>query len=66
MKVEIRFGGTSDKMASDGGSDFKAFAEGFKEEGNAALAAGDLEKAIRLYTEAINVDPDNHVYYSNR
>ena len=37
-----------------------------KEEGNAALAAGDLPGAIALYTQAIQHDHSNHVYWSNR
>ncbi|KAH7857978.1 hypothetical protein Vadar_018547 [Vaccinium darrowii] len=34
--------------------------------GNAAFSAGDYADAIRHYTEAINLSPDNHVLYSNR
>merc|ERR1719494_188496 len=30
------------------------------------LQSGDLATAIKMYTEAILVDPDNHVLYSNR
>ncbi|XP_013179357.1 PREDICTED: stress-induced-phosphoprotein 1 [Papilio xuthus] len=37
-----------------------------KEKGNAALASGDFDVAVRHYTEAINLDPSNHVLYSNR
>ncbi|XP_022814298.1 stress-induced-phosphoprotein 1 [Spodoptera litura] len=37
-----------------------------KEKGNAALAAGKLDDAVKFYTEAIAVDPSNHVLYSNR
>ncbi|CAK1600586.1 unnamed protein product [Parnassius mnemosyne] len=37
-----------------------------KEKGNAALAACNYHEAIRHYTEAINLDPKNHVLYSNR
>ncbi|KAH9639997.1 hypothetical protein HF086_008092 [Spodoptera exigua] len=37
-----------------------------KNKGNAALEAGKLDDAVRFYTEAIAVDPTNHVLYSNR
>ena len=33
---------------------------------NAACQSGDFEKAISLYTEAIQLDPANHILYSNR
>lgn len=34
--------------------------------GNAAFSAGNFEEAITYFTEAIDVDPSNHVLYSNR
>ncbi|KAJ8308643.1 hypothetical protein KUTeg_013517 [Tegillarca granosa] len=37
-----------------------------KAEGNKLLQSGDYEEAISKYTEAIGLDPDNHVLYSNR
>lgn len=37
-----------------------------KDKGNAFLQAGDFTKAIECYTEAIGVQPSNHVFYSNR
>ncbi|CAM1313227.1 TTC28 (predicted) [Pycnogonum litorale] len=33
---------------------------------NAACQNGDFNCAIKLYTEAINLDPRNHILYSNR
>lgn len=37
-----------------------------KEKGNAALSSGNYLEAIRSYTAAIELDPKNHVLYSNR
>ena len=34
--------------------------------GNAAFTSGKFEEAIGHFTEAIGVDPTNHVFYSNR
>lgn len=37
-----------------------------KEKGNAALLDGKFDDAIRFYAEAITLDKNNHVLYSNR
>jgi len=37
-----------------------------KDKGNAALSAGNYEQAVELYTQAIALDPKNHVLFSNR
>lgn len=37
-----------------------------KQKGNSALQEGRYEEAIRYYTEAIDLDKNNHVLYSNR
>jgi len=41
-------------------------AERKKEDGNKAFQAGDMAKAVELYTEAIALDDMNHVFYANR
>ncbi|CAM9169130.1 unnamed protein product [Ectocarpus sp. 12 AP-2014] len=41
-------------------------AQEWKDKGNAALKAGDFEEAISSYTKAIDLDPSNHVFFSNR
>ncbi|XP_006358357.1 hsp70-Hsp90 organizing protein 3-like [Solanum tuberosum] len=43
-----------------------AAAEESKSKGNAAFAAGNFTDAVRHFTEAINLSPNNHVLYSNR
>ncbi|CAG9785852.1 unnamed protein product [Diatraea saccharalis] len=37
-----------------------------KEKGNAALSSGNYKEAIETYTSALNLDPQNHVLFSNR
>lgn len=41
-------------------------AEAFKNAGNAHLAAKRAAEAAEAYTQAIELDPENAVYYSNR
>ncbi|KAJ1965263.1 Hsp90 cochaperone, partial [Dipsacomyces acuminosporus] len=41
-------------------------ADELKSLGNKAFAAGNHDEAIKLFTQAIDVDPANHVLYSNR
>lgn len=38
----------------------------FKDIGNKHLQAGEYDKAIESYTKAVELDPSNHVFYSNR
>ncbi|RVD87017.1 uncharacterized protein DFL_005266 [Arthrobotrys flagrans] len=41
-------------------------ADALKAQGNAAFSAKDFPKAIDLFSQAIEIDPANHVLYSNR
>eukprot|EP00929_Paragymnodinium_shiwhaense_P024992 TRINITY_DN15225_c1_g1_i1.p1 TRINITY_DN15225_c1_g1~~TRINITY_DN15225_c1_g1_i1.p1 ORF type:complete len:647 (+),score=145.61 TRINITY_DN15225_c1_g1_i1:104-2044(+) len=56
--------------AHAGNSELKAKfhdeAEQLKTQANQAFSAGDYKKAIQLYDEAIDLDPDNHAYYANK
>jgi len=38
----------------------------FKDQGNKHLQAKEFEQAITCYTKAIELDPNDHVFYSNR
>ncbi|TSL28166.1 Stress-induced-phosphoprotein 1 [Bagarius yarrelli] len=37
-----------------------------KDQGNKALSAGKFDESVRCYTEALALDPNNHVLFSNR
>ena len=41
-------------------------AEELKNQGNEAFAKKDFDSAMNLYSQAISLEPDNHVLYSNR
>ena len=41
-------------------------ADALKDQGNKAFAAKDYDKAIDLFSQAIELDPKNHVLWSNR
>jgi Flp pilus assembly protein TadD len=53
-------------MTAAGLADSKAvFLEKVRQSNN-ACQLGDFETAVRLYTEALALDPANHILYSNR
>lgn len=52
------------RQAADG--DTKAKAEQLKNQGNEFVKQNDHLQAIKCYTEAISLDPNNAIYYSNR
>lgn len=41
-------------------------ADALKDQGNKAFAAKDYDRAIALFSQAIKLDPANHVLWSNR
>jgi len=53
-------------MAEDEELDYMALASKFKDAGNQAFKDGKNDEAIDMYTKAIDLNPDDHVYYSNR
>lgn len=44
----------------------KQKADEFKGKGNAFIQTGKNSEAVMSYTQAIDLDPTNAVYYSNR
>eukprot|EP01039_Chlorochromonas_danica_P006461 gene6464-7125_t len=46
--------------------EYKQLANDLKDQGNEAFQAGNIEEAIKLFSQAIDLDPDNHIFYSNR
>ena len=49
-----------------GEADYKTLALNFKDQGNKRFQEGSIDEAIDFYTQAISLDPDNEVFYSNR
>lgn len=46
--------------------EYKAEALSLKEQGDDAFRKGDVQLAIRFFSQSIDIDPDNHITYSNR
>jgi len=41
-------------------------AENWKNQGNQAFQKGQNTEAVKCYSKAVEIDPNNHVYYTNR
>jgi len=50
----------------EGDEEYKQMAEQYKNQGNEAFKAGRYAEAVTFYGNALGLDPDNHVLYSNR
>jgi tetratricopeptide (TPR) repeat protein len=46
--------------------EYQVHANALKDEGNKAFQNGNTQSAINFFSQAIDLDPDNHVFYSNR
>ena len=44
--------------------EYKIQAEALKDQGNEAFQAGNTDLAIAYFSNAIDIDPDNHVVHS--
>ena len=63
---QVGSNGTRSTKDKTGGNPAKAaFLEKVRQS-NTACQNGDFERAVTLYTEAIALDPANHILYSNR
>lgn len=56
----------SEKDLADEIEEYSQLANMFKEKGNKAFQNEDYECAIQLYSQGLEIDPDNYVLYSNR
>jgi tetratricopeptide (TPR) repeat protein len=56
----------ADEDARPETEEWKLQAEEFKSQGNEAFKQGSWKEAVEKYTQAIELDPEDKVYYSNR
>jgi len=71
LKTKDKIGSTAQPAAAPAtstplSSNDKATAESHKQEGNAHMNGKQYDEAIDAYTRAIELDPSNPVYFSNR
>ena len=46
--------------------EYKVLANQCKDQGNVEFERGNYEGALKSFSQAIDLDPDNHIFYSNR
>ena len=46
--------------------EYKVLANQCKDQGNIEFERGNYEGALKSFSQAIDLDPDNHIFYSNR
>jgi len=46
--------------------EYKVLANECKDQGNIEFERGNYEEALKSFSQAIDLDPDNHIFYSNR
>lgn len=68
VNVNVNISGTTDTIMTESVDTEAAIvrAAELKERGNAQLKAKQYEAALKSYSEAISLDPQNAIYYSNR
>jgi len=65
-KLEADVDVIDDEVASDESSKTSNETMRLKDLGNASFKAGDMSASIQYYTQAIALDPSNHILYANR
>ena len=57
---------SNDNDNNDDGNEYIVLAEQIKEKANEEFLKKNYKEAIELYSEAIRINPDNCIYFSNR
>jgi len=66
LKTKDKVGSASTTKSSVSSAENKARAENLKQDGNALMTSKKYDEAIKVYTEAIELDGTNPILYSNR